>query len=116
MRAGRLRHRVQVQSLVVSQDGYGEPVETWGTAATVWAEMTPSLRATREAFATVSEQRSARTTYQCRLRHPVPGLGAGGLTPKETRVVWQGRVFEVESVMDPDGRGCERVLLCYVRE
>lgn len=110
MRTGRLRHRVEIQSLSTTQDGYGEAVETWATVATVWGEMIPSLRATREAFAAVSEQRSARLSMECRLRY------RDGLSPGGTRLRWNGAVYEVEAVMDPDGRRRELLLLCFVQE
>lgn len=110
MQAGKLRQRVEIQTLTTTQDGYGEMVESWATLATVWGEMRPSLRATREAFGASVEQRSARTTYECKLRYKA------GLDPYRTRLVWDGRTFDVESVMDPDGRTRELVLLCYVRE
>jgi SPP1 family predicted phage head-tail adaptor len=110
MRTGRLRHRVEIQRLTTTQDSYGEPVETWTKTATVWAEMLPSLRATREAFAAQSEQRSARLSMECHMRYRAV------LTPKETRLIWEDKVYEVEAVMDPDGRRRESLLLCYVRE
>ena len=37
MQAGRLDRRITLQSLSTTQDGYGEPVETWSNLATVWA-------------------------------------------------------------------------------
>lgn len=110
MRTGRLRHRIEIQTLSVAQDGYGEEVETWTTGATVWGKMLPSLRATREAFAAQSEQRSARTSMECHLRFRT------GLSAKTTRLGWQGKVYEVEAVMDPDGRRRELLLLCYALE
>ena len=110
MRSGRLRHRIEILALTVAQDGYGEEIETWMMQATVWGEMLPSLRATREAFAAQSEQRSARQSMECRMRY------REGLSPKTTRLSWDGKVFDVEAVSDPDGRRRESLLFCYVRE
>ena len=110
MRTGRLRKRIEIQALTTAQDGYGEPVETWTTAATVWGELTPSMRATREAFAGVSQQRAARLTMEARIRW------LGGLSPSSTRLRCDGKVYEVEAVMDPDGRKRELLLFCYVIE
>jgi head-tail adaptor len=59
MRTGRLRHRIEILALTTLQNSYGEPEESWSPVAMVWAEMIPSLRATREAFAAVSERRRA---------------------------------------------------------
>jgi SPP1 family predicted phage head-tail adaptor len=110
MRTGRLRHRVEILAPSTSQNGYGEPEGSWTPVATVWAEMVPSLRATREAFAAMSEQRSARLSMECRLRY------RDGLSPRETRLRWRDQVYDVEAVMDPDGRRRELLLLCFVLE
>jgi SPP1 family predicted phage head-tail adaptor len=110
MRAGRLRRRIEIQALISAQDGYGEPLESWATTATVWGELTPSMRATREAFAGVSQQRAARLTMEARVRF------MDGLSPSTTRLRSSGRVYEVEAVMDPDGRQRELLLFCYMLE
>lgn len=39
MRTGRLDRRIELQSPTVAQNTYGEPITTWATIATVWAEM-----------------------------------------------------------------------------
>lgn len=41
MRAGRLRHRLQLQAVTVAQDDTGHPVETYTTYATVWGSLEP---------------------------------------------------------------------------
>lgn len=42
MEAGRLRHRVTIQSMTETQDGTtGAITETWSDVATVWAEIAP---------------------------------------------------------------------------
>lgn len=42
MRAGKLRHRVEVQRSTATQDSYGQQVITWSTFATLWADIRPS--------------------------------------------------------------------------
>ena len=37
MKAGALDRRLVIQSLTITQGTNGEPIETWGTLATVWA-------------------------------------------------------------------------------
>jgi SPP1 family predicted phage head-tail adaptor len=39
MRAGGLKARVQLQAQSVSQDAVGQPVNTWATVASVWANI-----------------------------------------------------------------------------
>ena len=42
MRIGALRHRLTIQTAIDTQDQTtGEPVRTWSTLATVWAEIAP---------------------------------------------------------------------------
>lgn len=41
MRAGSLRHRVEIQSDGGSQDATGQKVPSWSTTATVWASIEP---------------------------------------------------------------------------
>ena len=41
MRAGRLRHRITLQSSTAMQDAYGQPVKTWTDTATVYAGVEP---------------------------------------------------------------------------
>ena len=41
VKAGRLRHRLTIQTHTVSQDGFGEPDKTWSDLATVWADVRP---------------------------------------------------------------------------
>lgn len=108
MRAGQLRHRVTIQTLTVSQDGYGEPTETWSNTATVWGEVRPLIAQTREALTQASGQRVARQTFNVRLRW------REGIAPATTRVLWDDQVLDVEAVMDPDGRRRELDLICYL--
>lgn len=37
--AGKLNKRVIIQQLVAGQDAIGQPVQTWSTLATVWANV-----------------------------------------------------------------------------
>lgn len=39
MRAGQLRHRIELQSLVTTADAIGQPSTAWSTVATVWADV-----------------------------------------------------------------------------
>ena len=41
MRAGKLNRRITIQSISESRDAYGEPIKSWVTAYTVWAEVRP---------------------------------------------------------------------------
>ena len=43
MNAGRLRHRVVVESVTRTMDAMSQPVETWSIYATLWANIQPLM-------------------------------------------------------------------------
>lgn len=56
MRSGRLDRRLTLQRKTATENDYGEPVESWTTLATVWAEKIPVRGAERyAAMQTVAE-------------------------------------------------------------
>ena len=93
MRAGKLRHRVTIQSRTVAADTVGHPVETWATLASVSADILPMGGA--EPFH--SDQFDARVSHDITIRYRTD------VTPN-MRVVWGSKTLDVEAVMDPDGR------------
>lgn len=102
MRAGRLRHRVVLQEKgTVSQNEFGAEVITWTAVATVWASVEP-LRG-REFIQAKQEQAAIDT--RIRLRH------RDGITPV-MRAVWNGRVYDILSVIRPEERQREIHLMC----
>ena len=111
MIAGRLNQRVTIQKRTVSQNDYGEAVETWaapgdGEPAVMWGEVKPVLTGTREAFAAAAGQYQARVTLQVRMRWRT-------LDPADYRLIVGGSTLEIQAVMDPDGRQRELLALCY---
>jgi SPP1 family predicted phage head-tail adaptor len=96
MRAGRLRHRVTIQEYTESQNTYGEVTKSWVDFATVWAAMEPARG--REFWE--SQQINAETTSTVVLRY------LAGVKP-EMRVLYDGRVFQILSVINPDERNRE---------
>lgn len=106
MRAGNLRERVTIQTATESQNSYGEPVLSWSDTTTVWGELTPLMARAREAFALQAEALQAKAPHQCRLRYRA-------LSVKTNRLKVNGKIYEIEAVLDPDGRDRETVVLCY---
>ena len=41
MRAGKLRHRIVVQTAIEGRDTVGQPIETWNPVFTTWADVQP---------------------------------------------------------------------------
>lgn len=99
--AGHLRHKVQIQSRSATKDGFGQESMTWTTALTVWADIQPLSG--RELIA--AQAQMAETTHTVVIRY------RAGITPAN-RVVYQGRVFNVLSVIDEDMRHRTLSLLC----
>lgn len=99
MRAGRLRHRVAIQSSVETND-HGSVTQAWTTQATRWADIRPASGRERE----VANQQNQETTHIVEMRTP------GIAVTSKMRLVYDSRTFEIESVRNPDELG-ERLLL-----
>lgn len=101
MKAGELRHKVTLQQMSTTRDSFGAVVETWADVATVWAAIEPA--GGRETLA--GQEVTAEVTHRVRIRY------RADVTP-EMRANFQGRVFDIQAVLNVDGRGRELHLLC----
>lgn len=101
--AGTLRTRVEVQNRTTARDAYGDALETWGTAATVWAEVVPLSG--RELWAAQQAQADATVRVRVRYRADVT------VTPR-TRLLVGSRILNVSSVINVGGRNRLLELLC----
>lgn len=90
---GRMRHRVQIQARSTAQDAAGQPVETWTTTATVWADVRPVSG--REHWPESGER--AELTHEISMRY------GPTVTPKH-RIVFGTRTFDIEHVFVKDER------------
>lgn len=91
--AGKLRHRIEIQTLTDADVGDGTFTSTYSTAATVWASIQP-LRG-REFME--AQQTTGRATHRVTMRsYPA-------LTIKH-RLVFGGRTFGIEAVQHVDER------------
>ena len=68
MRAGLLRHRIELQQKAETRDPTGGTTRTWTTQRTVWAQILP-LRG-QERFE--AQQVEGRTTMKIRIRYYSP--------------------------------------------
>lgn len=101
MNAGKLRHRVTIQELVRADDGYGGITETWQDVATVWAAVEP-LRGSERYRA---QQVQSELAYKVTMRY------RAGIKP-QMRLVYGGRVLEIEAVIDVEELHRWLELLC----
>lgn len=104
MKAGELRHRIKIQKLDEAQGGTGEILKgdaDWTDFATRSAAIEPLQG--RELF--IAQQVSAEVNTRVRLRH------LAGVTPR-MRILFDGREFDIKSVLNLGERNRETELLC----
>lgn len=102
MRAGRLRHRVEIQTLGETRDPAGDVVPAWTTDATVWAGIEP-LRG-RELV--TAERIEGRTPIRVRMRH-YPGLTSAN------RLLFGSRELNIDSVASIRETDREMEVMCW---
>ncbi len=102
MRAGRLRHLVDIQQKSVTRNTFGEEVVVWASFADdIWAAVEP-IRG--QEFIALRQQGSELSTrIRCRY---VPGV-----TPS-MRVRFGDEAYEIQEVISPHERDRELELLC----
>jgi SPP1 family predicted phage head-tail adaptor len=107
MHAGRRDRPVQLQTRTESTGPTGQVLEGWSPLTTVWA--TVEVLAGDESWDGAAAQRTAmqRVTFTIRWRP--------GLSPRGTRVVWEGREYDVKNVAEV-GRQDALALTCEARE
>jgi SPP1 family predicted phage head-tail adaptor len=101
MQAGRLRNQIVIESVAETRTGTGAVTLVWSTFATVWAEKR-EMRG-REFFAADARQDELTAVFVIRY---FPGI-----LPK-MRVSFNGKVYDIKGVTDPDDRTREINLLC----
>ena len=102
--AGKLRHRIALQSLTAGspqQTGSGMPDESWATVVTVSASVEPLNG--RELFA--AQEHHSEVTTRVRIRY------RSGITAK-MRVSHGGTLYNIRDVIDPEKRHRELQLMC----
>jgi SPP1 family predicted phage head-tail adaptor len=101
MNPGLLRHTVTIQQRAAGTDASGAANGDWTDFATVHAAIWP-LRG-KELYA--AQQYVSQVDSRIRIRYHA------GITP-QMRVVWQGRIFEIVYVVDPELRHITLDLMC----
>ena len=101
MNPGFLRHTVTIQQRAAGTDESGAANGNWTDFATVHAAMWP-LRG-KELYA--AQEYASSVEVRIRIRY------APGIVPS-MRVTWQGRVFEVLYIVDPELRHITLDLMC----
>ena len=93
--AGDLWARVVIQQRNdSSRDSYGQPVESWTTLRETWANPAPSPKKYKEIRQLLQTVGTGEVVFVMRYRDDV--------TP-QMRIVWGGRTFNVEAVVNIAG-------------
>lgn len=87
--AGKLRHRVEIEQPVTTQDpDTGEMISGWASLSTVWADIAPSSG--REFVAAAAEQSEVRGRITIRFRADVDAT---------MRVTYRGKWYGILAVL-----------------
>ena len=106
MRAGRLRHRIVLQSKTQAADAFGQLVDTWTDTATVWAFINP--QSAREFLAQGIQAQQVSHVIEMRYQD--------NITP-QMRIQYTDRTkttrtFDIEQVLEPMIHGERLQLVC----
>ena len=102
MNVGRLRHRVMLQQ---RQAASNDPAEDfWADTTEVWAFVQPSRGAEQQ-----SQQQSESAADHKVTMRPI------SINARENRLVYQSRIFDIESVINIDERDKVLEVLCKER-
>lgn len=103
VRAGRLRHRVTIQTRSQSVNEYGEPSNSWSELDQVWAAIEPINGDERVEMQ--SSARQGHTSHRVTVRY-LANVDA------TDRVLFGSRVLEIVSVLNFDEKDEFLTLLC----
>lgn len=97
--SGTMTKRITFQSMITTQNEYGEPVSGWTDAGTVWASIEPlSGRDFFQAQAVQSE-----------ITHKIITRWSGARP--EMRIKYGTRYFDIESVINEKERGAKYIIM-----
>ena len=89
IRVGAMDRRITLQTATETQDGYGEPVPTWSTLATVWASVRPERAS--EQFEGDQEHATRQTIFRIRYRSDVN---------EKTRISYGSQVYDITGIIE----------------
>lgn len=101
MKIGRLRHRIVIEESIAGRDSFGAEVSEWSQFAKVWADVSPVSGREFIAF----KQINAEITTKVTIRY------TAGVTT-EMRVLFDNRIFEITSIINPEEKNVSLLLMC----
>lgn len=103
--AGSLNRKITIQSQTTTQDVYGQPQQTWTDVLSTWASIKAAT--SKEVYAAAGF--TSQISHKITIRFPRVTLRSN------MRVMYRGRVFDVQAVTDPDEGRVQLDLLCLER-
>jgi SPP1 family predicted phage head-tail adaptor len=101
--AGKRRHCVLIQQQTDEQDDAGEKLEQWNDLRSTWAEIR----------AVTSKEVYAASGFTSQVSHLITILFHPSMAVRSSyRVVYRGRIFQVQAVVDEDETQVELKLYC----
>jgi len=101
VKAGRLRHRLELQRNTPTRNTSGEMSDAWATVGTYWG----SISAVKGDERFSSAQRVADADITIMMRH------VGTITTAD-RLVHRAKTYDIREVIDRDERNAEYTLRC----
>ena len=93
MKAGALRHRIEILSPTIQVDTFGQDIETFETDGEWWAKISEEERDEIQA----NEGTTGKRRIKVLMRVGTPVL-------RRSQIIFNNQTFNVLSVIDPDGR------------
>lgn len=105
MNIGKLRHRVTVQQMTETRDTTGEVLETWTDVATRSAYVEPKSGSEKDKRGV----ETVENTYKVTLRYQA------GLVTTARRLIYKGRLLDIESVINVNEANATYEVTCRDR-
>ena len=96
MDAGRLDRRIALRRATVTANAFNDPVETWATLATVWANVAPVSDGERLRAGETLASKLNRFTIRY-------SATAATIDPRD-RILYEGRDWDIHAVKELDRR------------
>jgi SPP1 family predicted phage head-tail adaptor len=103
MKSGALNKRVDFLSRTTSTDAYGQRVEVTGTTTTRWA----SVKELPAVETQIAEGTARIRRIEILIRAPIADLSS---IDTRWQVTYDGRIFDITSITDPDGYDRSRLI------
>lgn len=100
MRAGRLRQTIGIKAPLKTKNELGETLSAWADFATAWSEAKPISSSKRF----VSNHLKTEVNFQFRIRF-IDGIN------HQMKVFYNGREFDIDSVLNVGERNEELIIL-----